>query len=140
MKNINAIPTRYNGHLFRSRLEARWAVFFDELRIEWMYEVEGYSFKGYKYLPDFYLPRFNFFCEVKPVYVKEKKHILFSKYKKTELVILEGLPIFKGPSDHHIVFSNGEEVCPALMMNKNGKPEAYLWYSEYPEEDYYNNV
>lgn len=31
---IQAIQTRYAGHHFRSRLEARWAVFFDYLGVE----------------------------------------------------------------------------------------------------------
>ena len=31
---IKAIETIYNGYKFRSRLEARWAVFFDEAGIE----------------------------------------------------------------------------------------------------------
>jgi hypothetical protein len=34
-KGIVAIPTRYKGYHFRSRLEARWAVFFDALGIKW---------------------------------------------------------------------------------------------------------
>ena len=32
---IKAIDTVYNGYKFRSRLEARWAVFFDEIGIEY---------------------------------------------------------------------------------------------------------
>ena len=32
------IPTKYNGINFRSRLEARWAAFFDQLKWEWEYE------------------------------------------------------------------------------------------------------
>ena len=65
MATIGAIQTRYAGHLFRSRLEARWAVFFDALGIEWKYEHEGYEVDGHKYLPDFYLPKSNDWCEVK---------------------------------------------------------------------------
>ncbi len=53
------IETIYNGHLFRSRLEARWAVFFDRLGIVWEYEYEGFNLDGVKYLPDFWLPDFN---------------------------------------------------------------------------------
>jgi len=54
---IKAIETMYNGYRFRSRLEARWAVFFDELSIKYEYEKEGYDLGelGY-YLPDFWLP------------------------------------------------------------------------------------
>ncbi len=39
----NALPTKYAGITFRSRLEARWAVFFDTLGIEWEYEPQGYK-------------------------------------------------------------------------------------------------
>jgi hypothetical protein len=33
-----SIQTRYSGRYFRSRLEARWAVFFDALGLKWDYE------------------------------------------------------------------------------------------------------
>lgn len=36
--NIKAHPTRYVGVLFRSRLEARWAAFFDIVKWKWEYE------------------------------------------------------------------------------------------------------
>lgn len=60
-----AIETEYKGYRFRSRLEARWAVFFDALRIEWKYETEGYEVDGARYLPDFFLPASNDWVEVK---------------------------------------------------------------------------
>ena len=66
---IRAIETNYKGYRFRSRLEARWAVFFDRLGIRWQFEPEGFDLKkhnlGY-YLPDFYLPDLNYWIEVKP--------------------------------------------------------------------------
>lgn len=53
---IKAIPTNYKGYRFRSRLEARWAVFFDACGVEWEYEPEGYDLgNGLYYLPDFLL-------------------------------------------------------------------------------------
>jgi hypothetical protein len=62
-----AKETRYNGYLFRSRLEARWAVFFDTLGAEYYYEAEGYEVDtGIRYLPDFILPTSNMVLEVKP--------------------------------------------------------------------------
>ena len=64
---IKAIETSYKGHRFRSRLEARWAVFFDAAGIKWIYEQEGFSVNGKPYLPDFYLPEFGYF-EVKGQY------------------------------------------------------------------------
>jgi hypothetical protein len=38
---IKPIETLYRDHWFRSRLEARWAVFFDALGVPWRYEEEG---------------------------------------------------------------------------------------------------
>lgn len=64
---IKAIETKYNGYRFRSRLEARWAVFFDACNEPWEYEVEGYDLcknLGY-YLPDFWLPHKKVFVEIK---------------------------------------------------------------------------
>ncbi|PYS21324.1 MAG: hypothetical protein DMF72_17705 [Acidobacteria bacterium] len=51
-----AIETKYNGHRFRCRLEAKWAVFLDAMGIEYDYEREGYTLNGLWYLPDFWLP------------------------------------------------------------------------------------
>lgn len=61
-----AIETTYRGFLFRSRLEARWAIFLDRMRIDWAYEPEGYELPTGRYLPDFHLPKDNVFLEVKP--------------------------------------------------------------------------
>lgn len=67
-KPIGAIETKYNGYKFRSRAEARWAVFFDDLRIQYMYEPEGMRLSdGTLYLPDFYLPESKTFFEVKGI-------------------------------------------------------------------------
>lgn len=66
MSEFKAIQTEYKGYLFRSRLEARWAVFFDAMGIEWEYEPEGIVLSdGTNYLPDFYLPHFHCYFEVK---------------------------------------------------------------------------
>lgn len=63
---LRAIETSYNNYRFRSRLEARWAVFFDVLSIEYWYEYQGFQLRrGLKYLPDFWLPQVNMWGEVK---------------------------------------------------------------------------
>lgn len=65
---IKPIETRYAGHRFRSRLEARWAVFFDTLNIRWEYEPQGYLIgpeHDRPYLPDFWLPEPSIWVEVK---------------------------------------------------------------------------
>lgn len=67
--NIKPIETVYNGYRFRSRLEARWAVFFDAAGIRYVYEPEGFQVdlgdRVIRYLPDFYLPDFGIYVEVK---------------------------------------------------------------------------
>lgn len=63
---IKPIETLYKGYRFRSRLEARWAVFFDELGIEYQYEPQGFEFDGERYLPDFFLPQQRTWVETKP--------------------------------------------------------------------------
>jgi hypothetical protein len=62
---ISTIETAYNGVTFRSRTEARWAVFFDAAGIPWQYEPEGFEFCGERYVPDFWLPREQTYFEVK---------------------------------------------------------------------------
>ena len=66
MEQIKAIETHYNGYRFRSRLEARWAVFFDALGVDYEYEPEGFDLgDGIYYLPDFYLPEDDVWVEIK---------------------------------------------------------------------------
>jgi hypothetical protein len=53
--NIKAHPTKYKGVMFRSRLEARWAAFFD--LAGWSWEYEPIDLPGWS--PDF---RCTFHC------------------------------------------------------------------------------
>jgi hypothetical protein len=63
---LTAIETRYAGYRFRSRLEARWAVFFDAIAWPWRYEEEGFDLgQAGRYLPDFRLFD-RLYIEVKP--------------------------------------------------------------------------
>lgn len=56
MGDIPAIPTWYDGMLYRSRLEARWAKFWTFLEVKFHYELEGFNpSEGKPYLPDFVL-------------------------------------------------------------------------------------
>lgn len=67
MSTRYASPFIYNGIRFRSRLEAQWACYFDALRIPFDYESHTFDLDGgLIYTPDFYLPTFDVFLEVKP--------------------------------------------------------------------------
>lgn len=75
--NFAAIPTLYEGVRFRSRLEARWAAFFDLMG--WKWEYEPIDFNGW--IPDFKV-EFScwkrdcdphcFYAEVKPFWSLEE--------------------------------------------------------------------
>jgi hypothetical protein len=89
MHDLTPIPTAYNGHLFRSRLEARWAVFFDTLGWRYDYESEGFDLDGAWYLPDFWLPDLDCWVEIKPPSdgVDEKALLLAAESRKRVLVV-----------------------------------------------------
>lgn len=66
MNNLKPIETVYKGYRFRSRLEARWAVFLDAVGARWEYEAQGFQLPSGCYLPDFWLPEERAFIEIKP--------------------------------------------------------------------------
>lgn len=89
---LKAIETVYNGYRFRSRLEARWAVAFDALGVQYRYEPEGFDLDGLWYLPDFWLPTQEAWVEIKPTkptaqeeelahrLAQASKHFVFLQY------------------------------------------------------------
>lgn len=91
---IKAIETEYNGYKCRSRAEARWMVFMDELGLKYIYEPEGFVLSdGTKYLPDFYLPDQDAFLEIKGVMDERDYH-------KIEQIALDtGKNVFVGKPD-----------------------------------------
>jgi len=57
--------------MFRSRLEARWAVFFDVLGLRWDYEPEKFDTDAGRYIPDFWIPGLYGYSE-QGVYLEAK--------------------------------------------------------------------
>lgn len=101
---MKAIETNYKGYRFRSRLEARWAVFFDALNLQWEYEPEGFDLgNGRLYLPDFRVTypgrclderHFEWF-EVKPdisLITDDDWRKLSAFGDRTRLMLLDGPP------------------------------------------------
>lgn len=112
---IKVIETKYKGYFFRSRLEARWAVFFDFLGIEWEYEKEGFDLgEGLRYLPDFWLPDIGLrttkggglWVEVKgdeDISDRDSRKIhKFSEQQEFGIALLIG-PVDNGFDQHHEV-------------------------------------
>lgn len=69
---IKAKPTKYLGVQFKSKLEARWAVFLEShfLVNDWRYEPKTYTLREgkWEYTPDFYVNAGGreLFLEIKP--------------------------------------------------------------------------
>lgn len=104
MSDLKPIETAYNGYRFRSRLEARWAVWFDAMGIKYQYEAEGFDLGGLYYLPDFYLPQWEIYVEIKPSRALEpdeiEKIILLQEQANRRAVIIVGQP---RPDDYLIL-------------------------------------
>lgn len=85
--SLKAIETVYSGYKFRSRLEAKWAIFFDAVGVCYDYEPEGYDLEeaGW-YLPDFKLFEGNY-VEIKPR--NQWKYDL----KAQKLAVVSGTPV-----------------------------------------------
>ena len=98
---MKAIETKYKGYYFRSRTEARWAVWFDEMDISWEYEKEGYDLDGIYYLPDFWINCWDSFVEIKGVPLNELSEIEQIKirklayYSRKPVIVLDGTPEHK---------------------------------------------
>lgn len=86
---LKPLETQYQGIYFRSRLEARWANYFDRREVRWIYEPNGYEIDlGYDpdykshdtvlWLPDFYLPDLDAHVEVKGRWAIEDNRYLES--------------------------------------------------------------
>lgn len=102
MYNIAPKPTRYAGVQFRSRLEARWAAFFD--LSGWKWDYEPIELRGWA--PDFCIstPFTPVFAEVKPADMGHAEKVkVFKKawnHWQTSQVLLLGLsPIVEPPYD-----------------------------------------
>jgi hypothetical protein len=147
---MKVLPSIFNGTLFRSRLEARWAIYFHTANIRWLYEPESYCLdNGIWYVPDFYLPELDCFVEVKPQNEIEgdfeqfqKAFDLFASLQrcnsKSKVLLLDGYPrdegfMLLGNDDTHADFQ-----CWCLFDDERffsgkrqlGKLRFYVWYFE----------
>jgi len=119
---MKAIETFYKGYHFRSRLEARWAVFFDALNVQYRYEWEGYDLGGAgHYLPDYWLPEQQLFVEIKGVDPFDVPHTEMDKIEalRGRIVLFGGnieIPLggLLFAYDVHITGSGGESEWPIV--------------------------
>jgi len=89
---LRALETHAFGYRFRSRLEARWAVFFTELGVSWEYEPQGFDVGGEPYLPDFRVVTGDlvYWYEIKPRSTGSCEK--FNKFAKLVTLQDDGMP------------------------------------------------
>lgn len=107
-REIEAIETIYKGKSFRSRTEARWAVFFDVLELNVKYEEEKITLDdGRYYLPDFYIEEFNCYFEVKgnhnDIVIEEASKALTLSRMGKNVLLAKGAP---SPESPNIIYFN----------------------------------
>lgn len=109
---IKAIETRYGGCRFRSRTEARWAVYFDALNIRWEYEKEGFELPSGRYLPDFWLPGWQAWVEIKgtdPTEVERNKCFELAFASQSPVLLQSGIPSLKSALGFYPILKAGKE-------------------------------
>lgn len=124
--DIKAIETEYDGHRFRSRLEARWAVFFNAVGLTYEYEIEGFEMDGTRYIPDFYIPSLNRWFEIKG------KPLSLNEIKKCE----EFCRRLDNENIKYSVLIGSPNLCAVRVGDFFGILE-YVW--EWPSEKYPDN-
>ena len=130
---MKAIETEYKDILFRSRLEARWAILFDALELEWVYEPDCFILSNnQKYTPDFYIPKKDLYIEVKPnlwwknIDYHSKRYEIF---EKDLLILSDDFPSFRVNKLYHTV--DGEKFENEVVFIPNHYKYGDFWFSGY---------
>lgn len=88
-----AIETDYAGIKFRSRIEARWAIFYESIGVDWHYEPEGFEFKHGRYLPDFFINDIDSWIEIKGAHPTDRETQLawdLAEFTKKKVYVFYG--------------------------------------------------
>jgi hypothetical protein len=134
---IAPIQTTYKGYRFRSRLEARWAVFFTALGLTWEYEPEGFVLpSGQHYLPDFrvYMDGTINWFEIKPG--KQPEVAKFTEFMKAVPNEVRGAVLNDIPDPTFVQATDGEYYpadrndysmtdCPYVLWGSDGSDDPW---------------
>ena len=124
---MKAIETLHNNILFRSRLEARWAIYFETMGFDYLYEYEGFDLNSAGwYLPDFYLPHVQMWGEVKP-----------ETFTDTELEKLKALVIFTQKPALMLIGTPEQKPYDAWCFDKWSKPNG-IYTCDFVLSNYHN--
>lgn len=121
LTEFKAIVTAYRGYQFRSRLEAKWAVFFDLCGWKWSYEP--FDLNGW--IPDFAIGEWPTLVEIKPFFNRDEWGEQINKIANSgwnrDVVLLGADPTWS--AEH---FDNAPQIGWLLEINHVGPDEDYL--------------
>lgn len=137
---MKAIETVYRGYRFRSRLEARWAVFFDALGLKWEYEPEGYVLPdGSGYLPDFrFTPLVDGRVHTQFVEVKGQSPTAREIEVADQLAKAEGctLIVVGDPLDARLINLPSSAAWDRIYGDSIGNLAFFVWaFAGFPQEE-----
>lgn len=133
-----ALPSTYQHTLFRSRLEARWAYYFDLIGCKWQYEPEGFALPHGNYCPDFLCSHgssWSCYVEIKPsgeklTGVKDKLRYL-AMQTKLEVIGVVGPPTIE---PQWVAYPDGDEsgcnLAHAIFCAYAFRKWGRIYYSE----------
>jgi hypothetical protein len=125
MGSRNSIYCYYRGESFRSRLEARYKIAFDDSGIDSEYEKDQIRLStGDQYRPDFWLPQFRCYAEIKPdlefISDAEASKLIQFVIDGYPLLLFHGLPGYNRPGrlgvDARQRFNESERKDASLLI------------------------
>lgn len=125
-KAIPAIPTKFNSTQFRSRLEARWAAFFEILCWDYVYE----PFDADGYIPDFVIT----FPARPPLLVEVKPAVTHDDYLTAANATFRGLGSFGSQWKHGVIivgvnpYYQWDRIVSAGCYFHSGKEAIAAWW------------
>lgn len=130
-----ALDTVFDDRRFRSRTEAKWAVFLKVVKHKYEYEERGFDLpNGTWYLPDFYVPALRAWIEVKGVMTPKDSETLlaFARFQAEPILVVNDVPAPEsyGPGFHVIGRQWRSEVVALqeaswIMTPRGALPEAH---------------
>lgn len=123
-----AIQTHWAGCAFRSRAEARVAVFLQNLGLRWQYEPQGFTVgpRRRPYLPDFYISDIGLWLEIKPRNADQADRDI-----EAEMALWQD---FAGEVatewDHGKAAMWVGDIPDPALVDREGPPRAKSWYDD----------
>lgn len=130
-ESIPSQRTWFEHFRFRSQVEARWAVFFRSMELDYEYEGRWFDLgDGVRYLPDFWLPSLHCWIEVKgvvPTAREREKARRLARHTRSNVYIFYGSTLYfrvplQTPDDEGWYSYSAEAFFAA-----GGEDDAYWW-------------